>query len=427
VNRFWSLAYSGIVIPLFWLAVQAAGLVNAKARRGIRGRDTLFQDLERQLAVLPAGRRVWFHSSSLGEFEQAKPIIAELKQRHPELAVIVSFFSPSGLEHSRKYKLADVLTYIPFDTRGNAERFLDLIRPAAAVMVRYDIWPNHIWALHARGIPTLIANATMRERSKRQLPVARSFHRSVYETIDDILTVTPSDAEAFRRFSLTHPVVQAIGDTRYDQVCIRSAEARRRHIIPPAITAGKRIVVIGSSWPEDEDVVLTPMLQLLDESPELLCIIVPHEPTEEHLEGLEHDLAGKTTFLRFSALNEYAGERVIVVDSVGVLLILYALAHIAYVGGSFRQGIHNILEAAVYGIPVVFGPRHLNAHEPIMLVERGGGFVVNDDRDFYRTVRHLLDDDGARAAAGERAARFVQSHVGATGRFLGHLEHRLGV
>lgn len=427
MNRFWSLAYSGIVIPLFWLAVQAAGLVNAKARRGIRGRDTLFKDLERQMAALPAGRRVWFHSSSLGEFEQAKPIIAELKRRHPDLAVIVSFFSPSGIEHSRKYKLADVLTYIPFDTRANARRFLELIRPAAAVMVRYDIWPNHIRALHARGIPTLIANATMRERSKRHLPVARSFHRSVYETIDDILTVAPSDAEAFRRFTLTHPVIQAIGDTRYDQVCIRSAEARKRHIIPPAITAGKKIVVIGSSWPEDEDVVLPPALQLLEESPDLLCIIVPHEPTEEHLEGLEHDLAGKTTFLRFSALNEYAGERVIVVDSVGVLLILYALAHIAYVGGSFRQGIHNVLEAAVYGIPVVFGPRHRNSREPIMLVERGGGFIVNDDREFYRTVQHLLADDNARTAAGERAARFVHSNVGATGRFLEHLEHRLGV
>jgi len=427
VNRFWSLAYSGIVIPLFWLTVQAASLVNAKARRGIRGRDTLFRDLERQIAALPAGRRVWFHSSSLGEFEQAKPIIAELKRRHPELAVIVSFFSPSGFEHSRKYKLADVLTYIPFDTRSNARRFLDLVRPAAAVMVRYDIWPNHIWALRARGIPTLIANATMRERSKRQLPIARSFHRSVYEAIDDILTVAPSDAEAFRRFSLRRPAVQAIGDTRYDQVCIRSGEARKRHIIPPAITAGKKIVVIGSSWPEDEDVVLPPSLQLLQETPELLCIVVPHEPTEEHLEELEHDLAGKTTFLRFSALNEYAGERVIIVDSVGVLLILYALATIAYVGGSFRQGIHNILEAAVYGIPVVFGPRHRNSHEPIMLVERGGGFVVNDAREFFRTVRHLLDDDDARAAAGERAARFVQSNVGATGRFLEHLERRLGV
>jgi 3-deoxy-D-manno-octulosonic-acid transferase len=427
VNRFWSLAYSGIVIPLFWLTVQAAGLVNAKARRGIRGRDTLFRDLERQIAALPAGRRVWFHSSSLGEFEQAKPIIAELKRRHPELAVIVSFFSPSGFEHSRKYKLADVLTYIPFDTRSNARRFLDLVRPAAAVMVRYDIWPNHIWALRARGIPTLIANATMRERSKRQLPIARSFHRSVYEAIDDILTVAPSDAEAFRRFSLRRPAVQAIGDTRYDQVCIRSGEARKRHIIPPAITAGKKIVVIGSSWPEDEDVVLPPSLQLLQETPELLCIVVPHEPTEEHLEELEHDLAGKTTFLRFSALNEYAGERVIIVDSVGVLLILYALATIAYVGGSFRQGIHNILEAAVYGIPVVFGPRHRNSHEPIMLVERGGGFVVNDAREFFRTVRHLLDDNDARAAAGERAARFVQSNVGATGRFLEHLERRLGV
>ena len=272
MKRFWFLAYSGIVIPLFWLTVQAAALLNSKARRGIRGRDTLFQDLGRQLAALPSGRRVWFHSSSLGEFEQAKPIIAELKRRHPDLAVVVSFFSPSGLEHSRKYKLADAITYIPFDTRRNARRFLELVHPAAAVMVRYDIWPNHIWELHARGIPVLIANATMRERSKRRLPVIRSFHRQVYDVIDDILTVAPSDADAFRSFALEHPVVEVIGDTRYDQVCIRSSEALKRHIIPPAITDGKKILVIGSSWPEDDDVVLPPSLQLLRELPDLLCV-----------------------------------------------------------------------------------------------------------------------------------------------------------
>jgi 3-deoxy-D-manno-octulosonic-acid transferase len=426
VKRFWSFAYSVLVIPLFWLVLQTLGLWNAKTRRGIRGRDRLFDNLARQIALLPIGRRVWFHSSSMGEFEQAKPIIAELKRRHPETAVIVSFFSPSGYEHSRKYKLADVITYLPFDTRANARRFLDLVRPNAAVMVRYDIWPNHIWELQARGIPILIANATLREKTRRKLPIAWNLHHHVYNAIDDILTVARSDAEAFRRFRLDHPVIEAIGDTRYDQVCIRSTEARKRHIIPPSITEGKKIVVIGSSWPEDEDVVLPAALQLLDHMEDVLFVIVPHEPDEEHLEGLERDLAGRTSSLRFSALNEYDGERVVIVDSVGILLILYAHAHIAYVGGSFRQGVHNVLEAAVYGIPVLFGPRHRNSHEPLMLVERGGAFVVNDTEELHRTLHHLLSDEGARSAAGVHAAAFITSNVGATGRFLSHLEGRLG-
>jgi 3-deoxy-D-manno-octulosonic-acid transferase len=425
MKRFWETLYRFVALPFFWLLIQTVGLVNKKTKRGIRGRDTLFESLERQVAHLGQGPRVWFHSSSMGEFEQAKPIIAELKARHPEVRIIVSFFSPSGYEHSRKYRLADVITYIPFDTRVAARRFLDLIHPTVAVMVRYDIWPNHIWELHARGIPVLIANATMREWTRRRLPLVRSFHHYVYNDIDEILTVAPSDAAAFRIFSLDHPVIGVIGDTRYDQVSIRSAEARRRHIIPSSIAEGKKVVVIGSSWPEDEEVVLPAYLRLQAEGDPPLLIVVPHEPTEERIEELERDLAGETTTIRFSGLNEYNGEHVVLVDSVGILLVLYANAHLAFVGGSFRQGIHNVLEAAVYGIPVIFGPRHRNAHEPLMLLERGGGFVVNDEQELFRTLLNLLHDDQARNSAGERASRFVQSHLGATDRFIEHLERRL--
>ena len=425
MTRLRSFIYSYAVIPALWLALQILGLVNAKARRGIRGRDHLFEELAPRIAALRAGRRVWFHSSSMGEFEQAKPIIEELKRRQPGIVVIVSFFSPSGYEHSLKYPLADAITYLPFDTRRNARRFLDLLRPDAAVMVRYDIWPNHIWELRARGIPILIANATMREKTGRRMPLARAFHRDVYNAIDDILTVAKSDALAFRHYDLDHPAVTAIGDTRYDQVSGRSVEARKRRLLPAAVTEGRKIVVIGSSWPEDEEVVLPAALRLLRERPDALFIIVPHEPTLEHVETLERAIGDRVPSLRFSALNEYAGERILIVDSVGILLILYAHAHVAYVGGSFRQGIHNVLEAAVYGIPVIFGPRHRNSHEPLQLVDRGGAFVINDAEEFHRTVQHLLQDDGARAAAGERAAAFVRANVGATDRFIEHLERRL--
>lgn len=425
MKRFWASLYSFIVIPLFWLVIQTIGAFDAKTRHGIRGRDTLFADLERRTSALGNGMRIWFHSSSMGEFEQAKPIIAELTRRHKSIRVIVSFFSPSGYEHSLRYTHADVITYLPFDTRANARRFLDLVRPDAAVMVRYDIWPNHIWQLQERGIPVLIANATMRARTKRRLPLVRSFHHYVYNAIDDILTVADSDMRAFRHFRLDHPVIQAIGDTRYDQVHIRCAEARQRRILPERITDGKRVVVIGSSWPEDEQVVLPACLELQATLSDLLVIVVPHEPTEDHLASLERDCAGKSSVIRFSALNEYVGERVVIVDSVGILMVLYAGADIAYVGGSFRQGIHNVLEAAVYGIPVLFGPKHRNAHEPLMLLECGGGFAINDTAEFHRTLQHLLEDARARKDTGERAAQFVQSHVGATGRFLEHLERHL--
>jgi 3-deoxy-D-manno-octulosonic-acid transferase len=420
--RFWQAIYRFLVIPLLWVALQLAGVLQSKVRRGIRGRRNLFPALEEQMRHVRAGKKVWFHSSSLGEFEQAKPIIAALKERHASIRIIVTFFSPSGYEHSRKYQLADVITYLPFDTQRGAQRFLDLVRPDVAVMVRYDVWPNHIWELARRNIPILLANATMRRQSKRRFPAIRTFHHHVYNCLNDILTVSGSDSEAFALFALKHPKVEAIGDTRYDQVLERSKEARKRHIMPQRIAEGKLVFVVGSSWPEDEAVIIPAFLELRRSIPNLLMIIVPHEPTIEHIENLEAELVGRASSIRFSALNEYRDETVIIVDSVGVLLILYGYAHIAYVGGSFRKGIHNVLEAAVFGIPVVFGPRHRNSQEPLMLVERGGGFIVNDTEELYRTLRNLLEDTLARTTAGGRAKGFVEANVGATSRFLHHLE-----
>jgi 3-deoxy-D-manno-octulosonic-acid transferase len=190
---------------------------------------------------------------------------------------------------------------------------------------------------------------------------------------------------------------------------------------------GKKVLVIGSSWPEDEQVVLPSIFRLQQHLPTLLTILVPHEPTEDHLEELERELNGSITYIRFSALNEYRREQLIIVDSIGILLKLYAYAQVAYIGGSFRQGIHNVLEAAVYGIPIVFGPRHRNSQEPLMLVERGGGFVVNDATELERTLKNLFENESARTMAGERSAKFVTANVGATERFLQRLGTHLNI
>jgi 3-deoxy-D-manno-octulosonic-acid transferase len=417
----WMFSYNAVLIPLFWLTVGFLALFKQKVRRAIRGRRGLFESLAAKTAQLGSGPRLWVHSSSMGEFEQAKPIISALRQQMPNVKILVTFFSPSGYEHSRTYPLADIISYIPFDSSRNARRFIDLVKPTVAVMVRYDIWPNHIWELHRRKIPVIIANATMRRNTPRRLPLIRQFHRHVYNAIDRILTVSPSDVAMFRVLGITRPLLEAIGDTRYDQVAARSAEARKRSIIPSGILQGKKVIVAGSTWPEDEAVLLPAFLQMRQKLSNLLLIVVPHEPTIDHLEELERQLHGQVRTIRFSALNEYSGEEVVIVDSIGILLVLYASAHIAYVGGSFRQGIHNVLEAAVYGIPVLFGPRHRNSHEPLQLVERGGAFVINDAMELQRTLLNLLDDDIARTTAGNRASAFVQANLGATQRILSHL------
>lgn len=422
---FWKSFYRLVVLPLLWGVIRLLGLVKRKVRRGIRARSRLFESLEQQLATLPPGKRIWFHASSMGEFEQAKPIIASLKQRNADLRVIVTFFSPSGYENSKRYQLADVISYIPFDTASNARRFVEMTRPDVAVIIRYDVWPNHVWELRERGIPVLIANATMRMNTKRRFPVARGFHFHVYNALDHILTVSQSDVDAFRVFRLTQPRLEAIGDTRYDQVSIRSREASKRHVLAESIVSGKRVLVAGSSWPEDEEVLLPVVLKLQEVMPNLLTIIVPHEPTLEHLEELEAELAGKTSFIRFSGLNDYDGEHVIIVDSIGILLSLYAYAHVAYIGGSFKQNVHNVLEAAVYGIPVVYGPRHKNSQEAVHLASSGGGFVVDDTQSMYRALRTLFEDETKRKRAGETAGSFVEKNTGATARFLRHLEQYL--
>ncbi len=422
MRLFWQCVYRYGVLPLLWVAIHLLGLVKRKVRRGIRGRRRLFPLLESQVArkLLP-GKRVWFHASSLGEFEQAKPIIAELKRRQANVRIIVTFFSPSGYEHSRRYPLADVVSYLPFDTQGNARRFLNLTKPDCAVIIRYDVWPNHVWELRRRGIPVLIANATMRTSTKRRWPLVRQFHFHVYEAINYILTVSAEDAEAFAMFNLATPVVEPIGDTRYDQVGIRSMEAKKRHLIAESILQNKKVIVAGSSWPEDEAVLLPAFQKLRESCGNLLLIIVPHEPTLEHLEELESELQGIAS-IRFSALNDYRDEQVIIVDSIGILMALYSYAHVAYIGGGFKQNVHNVLEAAVYGIPVVYGPRHKNSQEAVTLAQRGGGFVVENTAGLCETLHMLMSNEQLRTEAGRVAGAFVRQNVGATERFLKRLE-----
>ena len=419
MHFFWNAFYNLVAIPAFWIVFHCGALFNGKIRRGIAGRKNLLERLEGDIRQLKHRNRIWFHSSSLGEFEQAKPIIAALRKKYQRIDIVVTFFSPSGFEHARNYRLADLITYIPFDTASNARRFLDLIRPSAAVMVRYDVWPNHVWELHRRNIPTFIANATLRKNSLRLRWPLKRFHHYVYESLSSILTVSENDLRLFREFGLSSPEMVVIGETRYDQVWQRSEEARTRHLIPRTLLQRRKVLVMGSSWEDDEDVVLPAFRRVAKADPQALMILVPHEPTLETLERLEVRLTylGLRT-IRFSDLNDYSQEPVIIVDSVGILMTLYQYAQVAFVGGSFKQGIHNVLEPAVYGLPVVFGPEHENSQEAVELAARGGAFVVHNERECLRVLDRLFNNDKVRKHAGSISFELVRQNVGATNRFL---------
>ena len=418
MKSFWFIFYNLIVIPLLYIGSRVAGLFNEKMRRGIIGRKRIFENLILDaLSINKSKKLLWFHSSSLGEFEQAKPIIEELK-KNQNLNILITFFSPSGYENSKRYPYADLVAYIPFDTSSNAERFIKLLRPDLAIMMRYDIWPNHIWAMKRAGITSYLVDATMKSNSLRKIPLIKDFHRILFKDITRILTVSEKDAEEFKDFGINGDKIKAIGDTRFDRVYQRSLSARSRNLIKDDILKNRKVFVAGSTWEMDEEVILPAFIKLAKYDKDVILIIAPHEPTLIHMEKIENDLAKEINTIRFSFLNNYKNERVIIVDSIGILLTLYTYAQAAFIGGGFKQNIHNILEAAVYGIPVLFGPKIEKSAEALELMNRGGGIMIKNKKEAYRQLRTLFSNDELRKEKGEISYKFVHENLGATERML---------
>lgn len=418
IKTFWFLFYNILVVPLLYVILRFAGIFNSKIRRGISGRKRVYEKLILDAAAINKSKRlVWVHSSSLGEFEQAKPIIEKLK-KEKNVNVLITFFSPSGYENSRKYPHADLISYIPFDTKSNAERFIKIVNPTAAVLMRYDIWPNTVKALHDNNVPVFLVDATMRSSSPRKYPFIKSFHKMLFSFFTKILTVSEIDAKEFLEFGLNSNSVKAVGDTRFDRVYQRSLLAKERNLIKTEILKDKKIFIAGSTWEQDEEVIFPAFEKLSRFDKKAMMIVAPHEPTELHLEKIENEFSGKIKTIRFSHLNNYNGERIIIVDSIGILLTLYTYADVAFIGGSFKQNVHNVLEAAVYGVPVMFGPKIENSQEAKKLAELGGGIIIRNKRQAYKSLRTLFTNEELRKQKGEISFSFVKENLGATEKIL---------
>ena len=424
--NFWYFLYNFIALPLLRLFFFVAKFFNSKIKTGIEDRKKLFENLIIDLTGLDRRKKmVWFHSASMGEFEQAKPIIQALKAKK-NCNVIITFFSPSGYRNSLKYPYADVISYIPLDTPELTNRFINLVKPNIAIFMRYDIWPNVIWQLKTKNIPCFIVDATMRGDSKRKLPVARGFHKSLYSGVTRILAVSEDDVRNFEDYSISKEKLKAVGDTRFDRVYQKSIEAKDKKLFKSDFFEGKKVFVFGSSWESDEEVMIPAILKLMEYDKDVVLIIAPHEPTEQHLEKLESDFTGREAFIRFSYLNNYKNERIIIIDSIGILLTLYYYAHAAYVGGSFKQGIHNVLEPAVYGIPVLFGPKIENSQEAKTLVQRGGAVVIKDKKEAFRILRSIFGDKELKSKMGKISFDYVNENIGATNRILEEIINYIG-
>ena len=418
MNLIFNIFYNYLVLPFLYSALRIGGLFNKKIRTGIRGRKRVYEELILSATSINKNKKlIWFHSSSLGEFEQAKPIIERLKQEK-NVNVLITFFSPSGYENSKKYPYADLISYIPFDTKSNAEKFIAITNPTLAVIMRYDVWPNMISSLKAKNIPIYLVDATLRSNSPRQYPLIKSFHKILFGNLTRILTVSESDAIEFKSFGFDDKKVSVVGDTRFDRVYQRSLLAKEKRLISYNVLKGKKVLVAGSTWEQDEEVIFPAFLKLASLDNSVIMIVAPHEPTLLHLEKIENEFAGKLKTIRFSHLNNYADERIIIVDSIGILLTLYTYANVAYVGGSFKQNIHNVLEAAVYGTPVLFGPKIENSQEAKKIAELGGGIVINNKRQAYKNLRKLFSEETLRSNSGNISASYVQNNIGATQKIL---------
>jgi 3-deoxy-D-manno-octulosonic-acid transferase len=414
MNKFYFFIYNVVVLPVVSILFKIYGLLNSKVQKGIKGRERLIEKLIIELKGIDNSKKlIWFHSSSMGEFEQAKPIIENLKALGI-YNILVTFFSPSGYENQKNYPYADIVSYAPFDNPKDVKRFLSYISPSILIFMRYDLWPNLVYHVSKRKIPIFLVDATFSKSQGMKLPFVKSFYKSLYSRLSAIITVTDDDRDGFISLGVNPSKIKVAGDTRFDRVNQKSIEAKDKNLIDKSIFGNSKLFVFGSSWEADEENIFPAVSKLLYHKFDITMIVAPHEPTLTHIEGIEKYFSPLYKTIRFSEMRNYDGEKIIIVDSVGILLSLYFYADFAYVGGSVKQGIHNVLEPAVYGIPVLFGRKHHNSIEAEQLVKLGSGLVVYDKKSAYKTIRKLVVDDDYRTNLGEISRKFVHSKIGST-------------
>nr|WP_314660968.1 glycosyltransferase N-terminal domain-containing protein [uncultured Porphyromonas sp.] len=401
--------------PLYSFAgiLASAGLhlaarFSPKARLIIEGR----KDTPLRLGRLDATRPVvWFHASSLGEFEQGRPLMEAVRRTHPEYQILLSFFSPSGYTVRQDYAGADVVVYLPSDRSSSVRRFLDLARPSKAIFIKYDFWPTMLYELRERGIPTYLISAIFRPDQLFFRPWGKWYLRLL--TLFERLYVQDEDSrQLLQRHGIT--AVSVAGDTRFDRV-IEIASAARA--IPEAAALEGKVLVAGSTWPEDEAILLPYFNRL---GSEYKLIIAPHEIHEEHLQAIEAQLT--RPYMRYSQLQAGAtGDYdCLIIDCFGLLSSIYRYGRYAWVGGGFGKSVHNTLEAAVYGIPVFFGPEVHKHREVRELIQRGLGFVLHSDEDFAALLQRF-DDEAACREVAQQLERFFAEQRGATEQLLSEL------
>jgi 3-deoxy-D-manno-octulosonic-acid transferase len=397
-------------IALFDLAVSLAAPFSKRAALLVKGRKTVWDTLG---GVSLEGDVIWVHCASLGEFEQGRPLIEAIRKKNPSYKIVLSFYSPSGYEVRKNYKEADVVCYLPSDTRANAKRFISTVNPRMVFFVKYEYWYNYFRELKEVGTPLYLVSAIFR-KDQIFFKWYGGWFRKILNNVKCFYIQDEKSAALLDGIGIKAYIVA--GDTRFDRVAAIAAAANPIPVVENFAT-GAKVLVAGSTWPADEQIIAS---YINNSAKDVKLIIAPHMVDESHIQQLERRFA--LPVCRYTKVKGEIGAdvRVLIIDTIGLLSAIYRYGSVAYLGGGFGKGIHNTLEAATYGMPVIFGPRHLKFKEAIDLKEKGAGFSINDSVEFGNLMERLWDDENKDylKKSGEAALKYVQSMCGATEEIL---------
>ena len=417
--------YNVVIYFVLW-GIAIASLFDHKVRKMWRGEREAFKLLKQK--VDPTAQYVWFHAASLGEFEQGRPLMERIRKDFPQYKILLTFYSPSGYEVRKNYEGADIICYMPVDTRLNAIRFLRLVRPVMAFFIKYEFWSNFLHILKHRGIPTYSVSSIFREGQVFFKWYGRSY-AGVLKCFTHFFVQNEESKRLLESIGIT--AVDVVGDTRFDRVlqikevakqlpiceAFRQGRVAATDVVSSSVpeTTAYKVFVAGSSWPPDEEI----FIRFFNEHKDWRLLIAPHVIAEEHLKLILSLLKDKKV-VRYTQTTpeEAAGADVLIIDCFGLLSSMYHYGDVAYIGGGFGVGIHNTLEAAVWNMPVIFGPNNKKFQEAQGLLKSGGGFEINNFEDFAGLMNSLMNDHDFLSQAGEKAGAYVESLSGATDKVL---------
>lgn len=392
------------VIALYISAVHLAALFNKKVAKMVKGEKEAFAVLKKQID--PQAKYLWFHAASLGEFEQGRPLIEQIRKQYPQYKILQTFFSPSGYEVRKDYKGADVVCYLPLDSLRNVKRFIDLAHPYMAFFIKYEFWCNYLSELKRRNIPVYSVSSIFRPQQIFFRWYGGSY-KNVLKCFDHLFVQNEESVRLLESIGVTRTTV--VGDTRFDRVLEICSQAKELPLVESFKGNNRKTFVAGSSWAPDEDI----FISYFNEHPEMKLIIAPHVIDESHLQEIIGKL--KCPVVRYTQATEENVKQAdcLIIDCFGLLSSIYRYGEISYVGGGFGVSIHNTLEAAVYGIPVIFGPNNYKFLEAQGLKACQGGFEIQGKEDFDRLMNKFLSDEACLHEAGKNAGDYVRNNAGA--------------